>query len=184
MPASVRCATTAATDAQEATRDYVLELDAPAGAPPLLSVFGGKITTYRRLAETALARLAPFFPGLGPTWTAGSTLPGGDFAWDGAAALARTFGARYPFLPEPTVQRLVRSYGTDTARMLGDAARPDDLGAEYGAGLTEREVAWLVEREWARTADDVLWRRSKLGLRLAPPQVAALEARLSSASPA
>ncbi len=166
--------------AQEATRDYVLELDAPDGGPPLLSVFGGKITTFRRLAEAALARLAPFLPRLGPSWTAGAALPGGDFPWDGAATLARDLQARYGFLPDAAVRRLARSYGTRAAAVLGDARGPGDLGREFGHSLTEREVAWLVEHEWARSADDILWRRSKLGLRLSGEQAATLQDFLSS----
>ena len=163
-----------ASEAQEATRDYVLELDAPPDAPPLLSVFGGKITTYRRLAEAAMARLAPFFRRAGAPWTAGSSLPGGDFPWDGADALARELGAAYGFLSEATTHRLVRSYGTRAAAMLGDARSADDLGRAFGAGLTGREVSFLIETEWARTAEDILWRRSKLGLRLTDAQARSL----------
>ena len=166
--------------AQEATRDYVLELDAPDGEPPLLSVFGGKITTYRRLAEAALARLAPFFSRLGPAWTADAALPGGDIPWNAAAALARDLRARYEFLSEATAARLTRCYGTRAAAMLGDARGPADLGRDFGHSLTEREVAWLIEQEWARSAEDILWRRSKLGLRLSRQQAAGLEAWLSS----
>ncbi|HXT78962.1 MAG TPA: glycerol-3-phosphate dehydrogenase [Acetobacteraceae bacterium] len=157
--------------AQEATRDYVLELDAPDGAPPLLSVFGGKITTYRRLAEAAMRRLAPFFPAMRGAWTAEAALPGGDFPWDGAAALRQDLLGRYPFLAPATAARLIRAYGTRAAAMLGDAA---DLGQDFGAGLTAREVAWLMDHEWAREPDDVLWRRSKLGLRIGTDGAAAL----------
>ena len=163
-----------ASKAQEATRDYVLELHAPAGAPPLLSVFGGKLTTYRRVAEAVLARLARFFPGLRPAWTAPAPLPGGDFPWDGAAAVGRELAARYPFLAAATVARLVRAYGTRAGDMLGDAHVEADLGQTFGADLTQREVDWLVREEWARTADDVLWRRSKLGLRVNSADVARL----------
>jgi glycerol-3-phosphate dehydrogenase len=169
-----------ASTAQEATRDYVLELDAPEGEPPLLSVFGGKITTYRRLAEAALARLAPFFPRLGPSWTAGTPLPGGDFPWDGAAALTSALQARYGFLAHATAARLIRSYGTRAAGMLGDARVAADLGRDFGHSLTEREVTWLIEQEWARSAEDVLWRRSKLGLRLSRQEAAGLQAWLST----
>jgi glycerol-3-phosphate dehydrogenase len=161
-----------ATKAQEATRDYVLELE---GNPPLLSVFGGKITTHRRLAEAAMARLAPFFPGLQGNWTASASLPGGDFPWDGLAALHQATRRRYPFLPDGMLHRLIRSYGTLVPDMLGDAARMEDLGVRFGADLTEREVTWLRDTEWARTAEDVLWRRSKLGLRFSPDEAAALE---------
>ncbi len=161
-----------ATKAQEATRDYVLELE---GNPPLLSVFGGKITTHRRLAEAAMARLAPCFPGLQGNWTASASLPGGDFPWDGVAALHQATQIRYTFLPDGMLHRLIRSYGTLVPDMLGDAARMEDLGVRFGADLTEREVTWLRDTEWARTAEDVLWRRSKLGLRFSPDEAAALE---------
>jgi glycerol-3-phosphate dehydrogenase len=157
--------------AQEATRDYVLELE---GNPPLLSVFGGKITTHRRLAEAAMARLAPFFPGLRGDWTVSATLPGGDFPWDGVAALCQAMSRRYGFLTERMLHRLVRSYGTLVPAVMGEAARMEDLGMRFGADLTEREVAWLRDTEWARTAEDVLWRRSKLGLRFSPDEAAAL----------
>ena len=163
-----------ASAAQEATRDYVLELDG--STAPLLSVFGGKITTYRRLAEAAMARLAVFFPAMAGAWTARAPLPGGDFPWDGATALCREIALYYPFLPDPTLRRLVRSYGTDAAVMLGIAADEADLGCHFGAGLYAREVKWLMRHEWARTAEDVLWRRSKLGLRLTTQQAAALDA--------
>jgi glycerol-3-phosphate dehydrogenase len=161
-----------ATTAQEATRDYVLELT---GTPPVLSVFGGKITTFRRLAEAAMDRLAPFFPGLKPRWTAHASLPGGDFPWDGFAAMRDDLARKYPFVPLPTATRLARAYGTRAATLLGDAKSAADLGATFGADLTEREVDWLVQTEWARTAEDIVWRRSKLGLRLAPSEITALD---------
>ena len=163
-----------ASKAQEATRDYVLELQAPPGEAPVLSVFGGKLTTYRRLAEAAMARLAPFFPGLGRSWTASAPLPGGDFPHDGVAALRDDLRRRYPFLTPRTAQRLVRSYGTLAPQMLGDARNAADLGACHGADLHEREVDWLVRTEWACTAEDVLWRRTKLGLRVTADQARAL----------
>ncbi len=166
--------------AQEANRDYVLELDASAGEAPLLSVFGGKITTFRRLAEAAMARLGPAFPGLRGDWTATASLPGGDFAWDGVPALAADLRGRYSFLPAETAWRMIRAYGTRAARMLGDARRPEDLGLRFSAELSEREVDWLIRQEWARTADDVLWRRSKLGLRLSPAEGSALRAWMAA----
>jgi glycerol-3-phosphate dehydrogenase len=160
-----------ASKAQEATRDYVLEMQ---GDPPVLSVFGGKITTHRRLAEAAMGKLAPFFPGLSGDWTAGAALPGGDLPWDGAVALRQEMQHRYGFLSEATVHRLVRSYGTLVPDVLGDATRLEDLGVRFGADLAGREVMWLRDREWARTAEDVLWRRSKLGLRFSAEETAAL----------
>ena len=154
-----------ATRAQEATRDYVLDLDA--AGPPLLSVFGGKITTYRRLAEAALARLAPYLPAATRRlWTATAPLPGGDFPWNGAQALAAALHRDYPFLAPEEARQLVRRYGTRAAAMLGDARVPADLGTAFGAGLTAREVVWQMREEWAREPADVLWRRSKLGLRI------------------
>jgi glycerol-3-phosphate dehydrogenase len=155
----------ASGNASAMTRDYVFDVDAGAGRPPALSVFGGKITTYRRLAEHAMEKLAPFLPGLGRPWTAGAPLPGGDLlpAGDFEAYLAGLRRAR-PWLPAELARRLGRAYGTRIERVLGDAASLADLGEDLGAGLTEREAAYLVDAEWARTADDILWRRSKLGL--------------------
>jgi glycerol-3-phosphate dehydrogenase len=167
-----------ASPAQEATRDYVLELD-DAGAP-VLSVFGGKITTYRRLAEAAMLRLNAFFPSMAGAWTTDAPLPGGDFPWDGAATLRRQLAAKYDYLPDATIHRLVRSYGTLAAEVLGAASNEADLGRHFGAGLFAREVEWLIRHEWARTAADVLWRRSKLGLLLIPAQVADLEAWMAA----
>jgi glycerol-3-phosphate dehydrogenase len=171
--------------AEDATRDYVLEMDAPTGEPPVLSVFGGKLTTYRRLAEAAMAKLAPYFAGMRGDWTARAALPGGDFPWDAICTVQDDLRRRYPFLSEATSRRLVRSYGTLATGMLGDARNAADLGRCFGADLTEREVEWLMRTEWARTAEDVLWRRSKLGLRITPTQAAAVEdylARLPAAA--
>ncbi|HEX8665727.1 MAG TPA: glycerol-3-phosphate dehydrogenase [Beijerinckiaceae bacterium] len=146
------------------TRDYVFDVEGGDGRPPVLSVFGGKITTYRRLAEHAMEKLASFLPGLKPAWTAGAPLPGGDFPGaDFDAYLAELRRAR-PWLPPDLARRLGRAYGTRAERVLGGAASLADLGEDLGAGLTEREASYLVETEWARTPDDILWRRSKLGL--------------------
>ena len=155
-----------ASKAQEATRDYHLELESSDGQPPLLSIFGGKITTFRRLAESVMDRLAPFFPDMAGQWTADATLPGGDLpptAFDGWAA---GIGRRYPFLERSVIRRLCHAYGTRVDQVLGDAQRLEDLGADFGAGLSEREVDYLRDIEWAETPEDVLWRRSKLGLHL------------------
>ncbi|MBK1657920.1 glycerol-3-phosphate dehydrogenase [Paracraurococcus ruber] len=169
-----------ASRAQEATRDYVLTLDAAHGEAPLLSIFGGKITTYRRLAEAALAKLGPHLPGMGAPWTARAHLPGGDFPWDGAARVAEDLRARYPFLEARTARRLVRQYGTRAPAMLGDARSAADLGQEFGAGLTAREVDWQIREEWARAPADILWRRSKLGLRIGAEGQAALAAHMDA----
>ncbi|WP_459678546.1 glycerol-3-phosphate dehydrogenase, partial [Acidisoma sp. 7E03] len=165
------------TKAQAATRDYVLKLDTTGGAP-LLSLYGGKITTYRKLAEAALAQLAPHLPqaaGEAPGWTARAPLPGGDFPMQGFAALQAEMAARYPFLPEAQLRRLLRAYGTRARLLLGEARSAADLGENFGAGLTMAELRYLVAEEWARSADDVLWRRSKLGLRLTPDQTARVQ---------
>ncbi len=168
-----------ATSATAATRDYVLDLD-EAGAP-LLNVFGGKITTHRRLAEEAMARLAPRFPEAGGPWTARAPLPGGDFPHDGVPALIARLRARFPFLDAAWATRLVRAYGTEAELVLGAANGPRDLGRAFGATLTEAEVRWLITREYARAAEDILWRRSKLGLRLSEAEADALEAYVAEA---
>jgi len=166
---------------QEATRDYVLKLDAPDGAPALLSVFGGKITTYRRLAESALAMLQPHLPaasGRKPGWTGQAALPGGDFAVDGFEALLAATAARYPFVAAPTLRRLLRAYGTKIHDLLAGATCAADLGRVLGADLTEAELRYLARAEWARTAEDAVWRRSKLGLRLSAAEIASIDIAL------
>ncbi|MEM7057090.1 MAG: glycerol-3-phosphate dehydrogenase [Pseudomonadota bacterium] len=165
--------------ATKATRDYVLKLERQ-GTAPILNVFGGKITTYRKLAEEAMEQMAPALPGLKPAWTAGKPLPGGDFAVDGVAALEDEVAALAPWLDARTKARLVRAYGTDAKRMLGQTKSPEDLGRDFGHGLTEVEVRWLMDREWARTTDDILWRRSKLGLRLTREEVDDLDQWMNS----
>ncbi len=162
---------------EAATRGYSFELDGGAdGEAPLLSVFGGKITTYRELAAEAIRQLAPFCPVLaGRDWTGAAHLPGGDFGRFDAPALTRDLAARYPFLGEAQAARLVRLYGTLAAGFLGEAAAPTDLGEAFGHGLTAAEVDYLITREWARTAEDVLWRRTKLGLHFTAAETARLE---------
>ena len=169
-----------AKSATAATRDYVLSLDETGGAP-LLNVFGGKITTYRRLAEAALARLAPHFPHASGDWTAGVALPGGDFAVDGVEALVDTLQARYPFLDGAWALRLVRAYGTEAAEMLGGARAAEELGRDFGATLTEAEIRWQMTHEFAREASDVVWRRTRLGLKMTADEIAALEDWMQSA---
>ncbi len=168
----------AVKSATAATRDYVLSLDT--AEAPLLNVFGGKITTHRKLAEQAVDKIAGALPETSGPWTAGVPLPGGDFPVDGVDALVAELSASYPFLDPRTARRLVRAYGTEAATMLGDAGAPADLGRDFGAGLTEREVAWLMDREYAMTAEDVVWRRSKLGLRMSDEEVAALDAWIAA----
>jgi glycerol-3-phosphate dehydrogenase len=158
---------------EDVTRDYHLTLDERFREAPVLTVYGGKITTYRRLAEAALDRLSHFF-NLRPAWTAEAPLPGGDFAWDALdAQVAKARGA-WPFLEESHARRLVQAYGTRIDHILGTANRLQDLGVNFGADLTEAEVRYLMEYEWAETADDVLWRRSKLGLLVTEEQKQAL----------
>ena len=167
-----------ASAAQEATRDYVLTLDAPTGEAALLSVFGGKITTYRRLAEAVLQRVGPHLPkviGKSAGWTADESLPGGDFPTDGFGRLVAALRDTRPWLSGRLAKRLVRAYGTDSAEILGTAHSMADLGSDYGAGLTEAELVYLVRREWVQTGADVLWRRSKLGLRLDATQRSAVD---------
>jgi glycerol-3-phosphate dehydrogenase len=165
-----------ASKAQEATRDYVLTLDAPEGSAPLLSVFGGKITTYRRLAEAAIGRLEPHAGwAKRADWTSTERLPGGDFPMTGFEALAAEIAAAHPWLDRRTVTRLVRAYGTFARDILSGAQSVVDLGRHFGADLYERELRHLMRAEWARRADDVLWRRSKLGLRLTSEERAALD---------
>lgn len=156
--------------AQTATRDYVFEIDGEPDDPPLLNVIGGKITTYRELAEEALRRLSPWFPTLGQPWTRGSALPGGDFPVEDFDALIRRLCDDHPFLDAEHAYRLARAYGTRAARLLDGARSESDLGRHFGATLYEREVRYLIDTEWARTAEDILWRRSKLGLRMSPEE--------------
>ena len=168
-----------ASSATAATRDYVLSLSEEGVGAPLLSVFGGKITTYRRLAEEAVDRIAPRISCAKPGWTAGAPLPGGAFAHDGVAREFEALRRDHPFLDDRWALRLIRAYGVDAAAMLNGAQSAEDLGERFGWNLTAREVDWLVEREFARTADDVIWRRSKIGLRLSDDEKAALEAYLA-----
>jgi glycerol-3-phosphate dehydrogenase len=155
-------------------RDYTLMLDERHGEAPVLTVYGGKVTTYRRLAEDALAKLSHFFPRSKP-WTAQSPLPGGDFLYDGIATLIERTRQRWKFLTADHARRLVSAYGTRVDRVLGAAKNLDDLGLRLGADLTAAEVRYLMTKEWAQSADDVLWRRSKLGLRFSDAQRAELD---------
>jgi glycerol-3-phosphate dehydrogenase len=163
------------TNPSEVTRDYHLLLDEGNGADaaPLVSVFGGKITTYRRLAEHALDKLAKRFPGTRP-WTHSEPLPGGDFGARSFADLVQEFQRAHPTLPPLWLVRLLRRHGTLAREIVGTARRESDLGRDFGGGLYECELRYLVEREWAREADDVLWRRTKCGLHMSAPQRAAV----------
>lgn len=169
-----------ALTASAATRDYTLKVDRSAGAP-VLNIFGGKITTYRRLAETAMDKIQSQISGDGMSWTAGVALPGGNFPVDGVADLIDGLKTRYAFLTDKWARRLVRAYGTDAAEVLGYAKAVEDLGQDFGATLFEAEVLWLMQHEFAQTSEDVLWRRSKLGLRLNVQQAQNLETWMQNA---
>lgn len=168
-----------AEDVSAVTRDYVLDLQEQGGAR-LLSVFGGKITTYRRLAEQALEKLEPFVEVARGPWTDREPLPGGDIPDGAFDGFLRSSGARWPFLPDPLLHRLARGYGTGIEHVLGSAARIEDLGPDLGGGLHARELDYLADHEWAMTAEDVLWRRTKLGLHLPPGTAAAVDEYLGS----
>ena len=158
--------------------DYVLDFETAEGASPLLSVFGGKITTARRLAEQSVDRLARLLGDRRDAWTAASAFPGGSFT--NLAALVAASRSRWPELPAAMIERMARAYGTDLERVLHDARTMGDLGRDFGEGLTEAEVRYLVRHEWAQTADDILWRRSKLGITFSRGATCALAEFLAS----
>jgi glycerol-3-phosphate dehydrogenase len=166
-------------DLSAVTRDYVLELDGGREAPPLLSVFGGKVTTYRRLAEHALDKLRPTFPGMKPGWTSQGTLPGGDLGPGGMLQFTARLVASRPNLPTALLRRLARRHGSEVEALLGDARDAADLGRDFGGLLYEREVEHFISQEWARSVDDIIWRRSKSGLHMPPEGVAALADHLA-----
>jgi len=162
------------------TRDYVLECDATGGRAPLLSVFGGKITTYRRLAEEALDLLAPSLTALKGAWTAAAPLPGGDISNADFEGFLAAFCRSAPWLPQALARRYARAYGTRVDRLLAGAHSLTQLGEDYGGGLYEAEINYLTNQEWAQTAQDILWRRSKLGLHVSAETAGRLAARLSA----
>ena len=162
-----------ASSASAATRDYTIKLERD-GAP-LLNIFGGKITTYRRLAESAVAKIGKVLPLDKGDWTAGVPLPGGDFPVLGFDDLVAGLRREFPFLSEGHAWRLCRHYGTEAREVVGEAKALADLGEDFGADLTEAELRWLMSREYARTAEDVVWRRTKQGLRLSPDQIARID---------
>ncbi|WP_316230898.1 glycerol-3-phosphate dehydrogenase [Bradyrhizobium sp. SZCCHNR1051] len=170
-----------ASEAKAATRDYVFELDTPGGLP-LLSIYGGKITTYRRLSEEALERLAPYVKGgkAEEGWTGKAPLPGGDMKVSAVAPLIADLRKIYPFLSDAHAKRIAHAYGTRAAAMLAGATSLADLGQDFGGTLTEREVRYLMTNEWALTAEDIVWRRSKLGLRMSAAEIAALDAWITA----
>jgi glycerol-3-phosphate dehydrogenase len=162
-------------DPSAITRDYVLKLDRE-GAP-LLNIYGGKITTFRRLAEEATGLIGGALGRAGTPWTAGAVLPGGELGGASLADFTAGMAARYPWLAAD-MPRLARTHGSELEAMLDGARGAADMGAALGAGLTERELEWMRAREWAVTADDVLWRRTKLGLHMSAAERAALAQRL------
>jgi glycerol-3-phosphate dehydrogenase len=167
-----------AGDLSAVTRDYALECDATPQQAPLLSVLGGKITTYRRLAEEALALLLPALGGARPVWTAGAALPGGDIANADFDQFYADASRHYGWMPQDLLHRYARAYGTRIHRLLRGASNLSHLGKCLGDGLYEVEVDYLVKNEWARMPEDILWRRSKLGLHVAPDTAQRLSAAL------
>jgi len=157
------------------SRDGGLVFDARRGKAPLMTLFGGDVTTSRLRAERAVARLTPFYP-MSPRWTATTPLPGGDFAWARFETEVDRARERWPFLGEAEAQRLVSAYGSRLSAVLGDAGERADLGPAFGPQLTGAEVRYLMAKEWARFPDDILWRRSKLGLTMTPADRDALAA--------
>ncbi len=160
-----------AASASAVTRDYVFDVS---GTPPMLSVFGGKITTYRKLAEHALGKLKQFFPEMGPDWTAHAKLPGGDFPDSGFDAFLARMMKTFPWLPDALTERLARLYGSLMPQLLSNAQSLQDLGQNFGADLYQAEVDYLVKNEWALTAEDILFRRTKTGLKMSPAEQASL----------
>jgi glycerol-3-phosphate dehydrogenase len=160
-------------DAQRASRDYAFEVNNEKGKAPLISVFGGKITTYRKLAEVATDKLCHFFPKAGNHWTKNALLPGGDF--DSQTQLTHTFTQEFSWLPEKVIRRYVRTYGTAAREILRDRHSVSDLGIHFGGTLYQAEVAYLIHNEWAITSEDVLWRRTKQGLYVTQDDVNALD---------
>ncbi len=171
-----------ASEAAAVTRDYELDLEHAAGGAPLLSVIGGKITTFRRLAEAALAKLQPFIGGSARRWTDAAPLPGGDLPDGDLGRFIQEAERRWPAFPAPLIARLARAYGTRMERVLGGTRSLDQLGESFGADLTAAEVDYLVAHEWARTSADILWRRSKLGLLVTADRVSRLEEHLRAAA--
>ncbi len=168
------------------TRDYVFDIDRGANDDdaPMLSIFGGKITTYRKLAEHAMDKLLPTLGRSGPAWTERAVLPGGDIPDGDFDAYVTGLCKSKPWLPSDLAWRYARAYGTRTERLLNDAKDLADLGEDLGDGVHEAEITYLREHEWATTAEDVLWRRSKLGLHVAAPTRARLAAFFGESAPA
>jgi glycerol-3-phosphate dehydrogenase len=168
------------SDPTRVSRDYVLDVHHAQNGAPLLSVYGGKLTTYRPLAEHVMARLRGRLPEMGPAWTSRVPVPGGDIADGDLDGLIDDLCKRYPELPTTWIRALARRHGSLAASILGSVRTPADLGQHFGGGLTAREVDYLVDKEWAVSADDILWRRTKAGLHVAATARADLEAYLTA----
>ena len=171
-----------ASDASAVTRDYVLDIEAPPGEAPVLSVFGGKITTYRRLAEHALKKLEPYLGPIPAPWTGTTPLPGGDIPNGDMESFVDDVQDRWPFLGTPQAWRLARAYGTRISRLLGDIESCRDMGEDFGGGLTRMEVDFLMSEEWATSVEDLYWRHTKAGLYASPADERRLAAYLKSKS--
>jgi glycerol-3-phosphate dehydrogenase len=169
--------------ASTVTRDYIFDMDAPEGRAPLLSIFGGKLTTYRKLAEHALSKLLPVMQLQTTPWTEGATLPGGDIPRADFDLFAAEQLRRYSYAPPTVIRRLCRSYGTRIERILGRAKQLADLGEEVAPGVYEAELDLMRNEEWARTGEDALWRRSKLGLHLDAQGRARVQAWFNRSAP-
>lgn len=148
---------------QAITRDYTLDVHDQDGKAPLLSVFGGKLTTYRKLAEHALEKLSGYYENCGPAWTKNAVLPGGDLGTD-RDSYAVQLRRRFTWLPEALARRYARTYGTRTEQLLGTAQSLEDLGEHFGHNLYEAELRYLIAEEWVVELDDAIWRRTKLGM--------------------
>ncbi len=169
-----------ATKAQDISREYIIDVHAHHNEPILVNVFGGKITTFRILAEQLVDSLRPYFSNLKMAWTADSHLPGGDIAFSQLKSYQRNLEAKYPNIPSQLIQRYINNYGTRTELILKDVSKISDLGIEFGHGLYESEVRYLIDNEWARTVGDILWRRTNLGLMFSMSQTNALNNWLQS----
>jgi glycerol-3-phosphate dehydrogenase len=166
------------------TRDYAFEINGSEGQAPALTVFGGKLTTHRRLAEHAMTELERALPGLKPGRTRTETLPGGDFGRGGLEGFTADLLRDFSWLPAKQLRRYAKLYGTRARALLGGVQRPADLGHGFGADLYAREVDYLMDNVWALAAEDIVWRRSKLGLRLSAAEIEALGTYMASRKPA
>jgi glycerol-3-phosphate dehydrogenase len=164
------------------TRDYSFEIDHKDNSAPVLTVFGGKLTTHRRLAEHAMQELSRIMSWAKHGVTKAESLPGGDFGTKGMSGYQRELQSRFPWLPLQQIERYVQQYGTRADELLAGASRLEDLGLQFGADLFQREADFLIRTEWAVTADDVMWRRTKVGLRLSSDQAKLLARYMENAT--